>query len=123
MNTKLLRKIAKVIQEKPREFGMKYWHKRRGLYATGFLDSLPEGKEIACGTTHCIAGWAQLLSPSADRSAWVRDDAQRLLGLTGDQAERLFLAEEWPRGFGGQRCSAAKAAARIEHFIATGGRE
>jgi hypothetical protein len=123
MNVELLRKIAAVIQEKPREFSMKTWHKRKGSSATGYLDALPKGKEVACGTTHCIAGWAQALAPNRKPREWALDDAKRVLRLTDDQATLLFYGGNWPKGFGGERATASKAAARIEHFIETGGLE
>jgi len=137
MNVRLLRKIVKVIQEKPRQFKMTYWHnnetvkddmRRRGDWRNiEALCMLPEEKRIACDTTHCIAGWAQAISNDRKCNAPAEKDAKRLLGLSKSQAQRLFFADQWPEQFRGVKdqwkMSPAKAAARIEHFIKTRGKE
>lgn len=114
MNVELLRKIAAVIQEKPAEFDM--------LNFTAITE---------CGTSHCIGGWAEKLTGMPMRKA---------LGIDYDQAQRLFYIEGdyedddsgeeiggWPHQFRGVdnewKPTPAQAAARIEHFIATEGRE
>jgi hypothetical protein len=123
MNVKLLREIAKVIQEKPKQFSLASWHKSKTDGVQGVLCNLPKAKQVACGTTHCIAGWAQVLAPDRDCTVPARADGQRVLGLSNEQANRLFFGEYWPKGYGGYRTNAAKAAARIEHFIRTNGAE
>jgi hypothetical protein len=124
MNVELLRKIAAVIQEKRGQFDMRFWHHRKD---TGFradaLCSLPEEVRISCKTTHCIAGWAQVLAPNRDCTVEAEEDAKRVLGLNHDQASRLFYADHWPKGFGAWKATKRQAAARIEHFIATNGAE
>lgn len=113
MNVRLLRRIAKVIQEKPREFDMRTFHNQKD-----------------CGTTHCIGGWAEALTGKNPIEA---------LGLTGDESDRLFYVQiknhEWPKRFLGRKRknmtwreyvwlpTARQAAARIEHFIKTKGAE
>lgn len=84
---------------------------------------LPKEKQISCKTTHCIAGWAQVLDPNRDCEEPAVNDGQRLLDLNDDQACRLFYADGWPKGFGGWRATKVQAAARIEHFIKTRGKE
>lgn len=123
MNIELLRKIAAVIQENPRQFSIRDWHTAKGLGPFGKLNTIPEKKRVACGTTHCIAGWAQVLSSKSSHSGWAKEVAMEKLGLNEDEANRLFYADNWPRGFGGNNTNAVKTAARIEHFIATEGRE
>jgi hypothetical protein len=123
VNVKLLRKIAKTIVENPRQFSIVNWHKARGESPRAILCDLPQGKQVSCGTTHCIAGWAQVLAPDRNCGQTARDDAQRVLALTDNQARRLFYGNEWPKGFGGWRCKPEQAAARIEHFIKTKGAE
>lgn len=124
MNTRLLRKIAKVIQEKPKEFDIGHWHReKKSKKVVGMLASLPPERRVCCNTTHCIAGWAQVLSPERNLNQFALDDGRRLLNLTPDQSARLFYAQGWPRGFGGQRATPAQTAARIEHFIKTKGAE
>jgi hypothetical protein len=137
MNVRLLRKIAKVIQEKPRQFKMTYWHnndavitdmRARGDWRSlEALYVLPKEKQKSCDTTHCIAGWAQVISKDRNCKWPAEQDARRLLELSKSQASRLFFANEWPYQFRGVKddwkMSPAKAAARIEHFIKTGGKE
>jgi hypothetical protein len=125
MNVELLRKIAAVIQEKPAEFNMQSFHeKAEEEWSEEFeLRDAEENKWISCTTTHCIAGWAQLLSPERDISKDAEGDAARLLELSREQSDRLFFGFNWPKGFSGSLASPQEAAARIEHFIATGGAE
>jgi hypothetical protein len=109
MNVELLRKIAAVIQEKPAEFDMADFTK----YAT-------------CGTAHCIGGWAHVLTGGAEETA--NSIRGRLaLKLSETEACRLFYCDQWPiqfqHGETGWEVPPALAAARIEHFIETGGRE
>lgn len=126
MNVRLLRKIAKIIQEPKTkgQFSMKTWHKdKKDNEAYNILCDLPKEKQISCNTSHCIAGWAQVLSPNRDCKQYADTDAQRILGLDSYQAYRLFYADAWPKGFGKWRATPAQAAARIEHFIKTKGAE
>lgn len=129
MNVDLLREIAEVIMSKPNHFNMNSWH---------------------CDTQHCIGGWAQVLSnapqtkdPEAMANLlgieFVREtdrdivDEGDIHAAEGCQAGRLFYQENWPEEFivcGDDDCpdhpyrSDAEAAAhRIDHFIATKGRE
>lgn len=145
MNVELLRNIAAVIQEKPAEFNMNSWHHAEDpnydYYGIALCD-LPKDKQISCDTTHCIAGWAQVLSPDRDCKVRASVDAKRLLQLDDEQADRLFYVEKdcgdtdgWPKRFRGRKkkgmdelesawsMTPRQAAARIEHFIATGGTE
>lgn len=137
MNTKLLRKIAKVIIEKPRQFNMDKWHnnekvkgedKLRGKYKYYYaLCDFPKEKQISCDTTHCIGGWAQALSPDRNCEVAAEKDAKRLLEITLSQADRLFYCDNWPEQFQGKRVlwkpTRRQAADRIEHFIKTAGKE
>jgi hypothetical protein len=130
MNVRLLRRIAKVIQEKPKEFNMSSWHRdkvaaRAGIWSASVdaLCELPKERRISCTTTHCIAGWAQVLSPDRNCKELAEVDAMRLLDIHPEQAMRLFHGCNWPSGYGKWRATAAQAAARIEHFIKTKGAE
>lgn len=60
-------------------------------------DVLPTLRELSCGTSACIAGWAVHLHPRAGTAAahalgWydVEDHAAAILGLTIEQSYRLF---------------------------------
>lgn len=116
MNVELLRKIAAVIQDKPAEFNVEFWHARGPNY-WGKLTK----ETTTCGTTHCIAGWAHVLSGQFPRSATM-NAAPKILGLSNGQAFKLFHAENWPEEFC-DPVTAESAAARIEHFIKTDGAE
>lgn len=124
MNVALLEKIAEVIVEQPDNFDMGDWH---------------------CDSSHCIGGWAQLLSglPQTKDASNMAD----LLGLEFEperledegpdlhahdncESGRLFYEGNWPskfRYYGSEEYDSADvarvAAARIRHFIATEGRE
>jgi hypothetical protein len=98
---------------------------------------LGESREYAkCGTAACIAGWAVLLSHESDFNVDnpllgmdVYQEAKTLLGLTMTEADRLFDPIHWPRTFhvgtrdDGSEIAAQTTVQRMEHFIATGGRE
>lgn len=97
-----------------------------------------------CGTAACIAGWAvsidffernkKKVQPSevVKRVTINRCSTAQILDISIEQGERLFFSQNWPAPW---TCphkqfdqlppeERAKAAvARIEHFIATEGRE
>lgn len=122
MNKELLLKVRDAILAEPEHFDMEHFVRRN----------------TSCGTTACIAGWTVALSrnttPDADETipdsisvAW---EAQSRLGLTHEQEVALFYADDWPEPFRAQYDDAYEpaelaciAAGRIDHFIATEGRE
>lgn len=109
LNVALLKQIVKHLREEPKRYNQSNWGKRVEVTEPG---------APACGTQGCIAGWATLLSvpqelwtnlfaggvfyPLAveDGGGWLRDlhksaasnVAQRLLGLTDEEAYGLFSA-------------------------------
>ncbi len=99
-----------------------------------------------CGTAHCIAGIVLIQNgyrpvEDLDSDEWCSSKgrkvspeftAKTLLGLTYKQKEQLFYATGWPLQFrqryGRPFCATVYnnpkvAAARIRHFIETGGKE
>lgn len=117
MNTPLLLRVKERILAEPEHFWMGDWI------------------NMDCGTSGCIAGHAIMEALSADAKTareivlsleYKHSIFSRLaasaLDLTKDQSERLFYACAWPEPF---RCNptAEVSAKRIEHFIATEGRE
>jgi hypothetical protein len=85
LNRDLLRQIADRIEREPERFNLSSW-------ISGAVDAA-EDLEHACGTTACVAGWANLLTGALTRDE-LADDARaaRVLGLTGEnEAGRLFL--------------------------------
>lgn len=46
-----------------------------------------------CGTTHCFAGWAQILAGKAAHDGNTRRDARLFLGLNRADADYLFASE------------------------------
>lgn len=111
MNIPLLRQIQTQIIAHPESFSMDEWD---------------------CGTTACILGWAfRLKLEDWEKSSEVRE--LQILALSETQFNRLCYLSSWPQqfyspflnaDFDGDKKTAAKiAAARIEHFIETNGRE
>jgi len=115
INVRLLRRIQKQILKEPRQFIMSRYfaHSQR----------IPN-----CNTAACIAGWAIALkegiTPKAAANSFVPySDGQDALGLTINQAERLFLPANWPNRFLLKPShDPHQAVARIEAFIKSNGR-
>ncbi len=136
INEPLLRKIQEEIRGNPSNFNM-------ASYFGGALSEVDIRigvLEHKCGTTACIAGWALALNPSVElqRVAYCLEDydaddiewkASNLLGMSQEQASRLFHTDQWPREFQSRydKCSHDEecqvAIERIEHFIQTNGEE
>jgi hypothetical protein len=123
MNVRLLRRIQRQLLKEPDSYDQEV-----------YVDTHTTDAGV-CHTRACIAGWACLLSGRTVNGVLPRI----LLGLTLEQADRLFSPIEGPRGF---RCLSTawperyarqyleaktprgKARAgfrRIEHFIRTKG--
>jgi hypothetical protein len=135
MNVRLLRKVKDHILAEAQHFDMGFW--------VNSGEHPPRRKEQTCGTTCCIAGWANAMtiSPRAYKKLTVdqyqhkiygsRDNAAISLGLDDSQARKLFYTPDWPYEFQhrleqhkpGTKAYAKVAAERIEHFIATNGSE
>ena len=121
LNRPLFEAVARAIHNHPDHFDM-----------DSFVNVGP------CGTTACIAGWALSLSmPTAGTrplenlrgrfrdpaSPGVEATAAVLLGLTGDQRDKLFYVGEWPltfrHAYESRRTEAGRAAVaarRVRHF-------
>lgn len=125
MNVRLLRRIAKAIVENPRQFDMDTFHKSKGYGSACVLADIPEKEQHSCNTTHCIAGFAQILSSKSDYKMDAALDARRLLDIDHVAAARLFYCDAWPEQFRGKKevwkPTRKQAFDRIEHFIKTGG--
>lgn len=152
MDVRLLRRIQKVILAEPRRVNMAYWAKgRKDLIAGnqviddwwGYNEDLEPSQVPPCGTVGCICGWGIALTTklrSDKLAAKVRKStmdrsfprgALKLFGLTGAQADRLFIPTSWPDdyyerlnkySFGTKRY-AKVVCARIDRFIKTKGVE
>lgn len=130
MNTRLLRKVKRHILEEPKRLDMGTWGE--------------SSRRSPCGTVGCIAGWGMVLSQkhperfigeeNADALAellgsWTEDPGASALGITTEQARRLFYVDQWPehfrKGYGrlAKQKKAERVAERIEHFIKTRGAE
>lgn len=110
MNKPLLRKIIKQIQKEPRKLNMEEYH---------------------CGTSHCIAGWATVLTGrKKDPYSFgysVLETAREVLDLRYDIAKDLFYPLRWPYRYQAQyyqaknRTEKAKIAVnRIRYLMRTG---
>jgi len=137
MNVKLLRKIQKHILAEPRRLNMSHW--------------AAPSHDAPCGTMACIAGWAVILTKRRGAEKFRRvaerlgiglfPDPKRItlnpstvaakaLRLDLDQKEKLFHTYGWPWNFREKylnaenpRIRARAASDRIDHFIATHGKE
>lgn len=86
---------------------------------------------VECGTAFCIAGQTaanagEYFHPCGcclTRGEPTSRFAQRALGLTAEQKDRLFFKENWPKQFQALPDTPALAADRIQHFIDTKGAE
>lgn len=120
MNTKLLQKVANAILDEPTHFDM-----------SDYLNY--------CGTTACIGGHAVAISERMPelrnlRNLWmigesIADRAKSDIEINQHQSNRLFRVSNWPKRFQvietlplpEERSEIAFW--RIQHFIATEGRE
>lgn len=129
MNTKLLNRVALAILREPKKFNMREWTR---------LDT-----ESPCGTTACIAGWAiaincgyenlKALHEARMSYSWGLTSQKGMaeLDLTYGQRDPLFHASNWPEEFrlayneqgANSEDRADIAFWRIQHFIATEGKE
>lgn len=116
-NVELLTKVRDLIKTEPAKLDMGLW----GTMPTDVIKFKNGFAKVSCGTTACIAGWAvqlsgdQLLVREEDlctgwetdetidvehcvarngRSFLIDDRAQKLLGLTADEAEALFMCTD-----------------------------
>lgn len=122
---KELKRVRAAILAAPKRFIMRN-------YILGSDPGLDPGTGDSkwCGTSGCIAGHAVGLTYAHNRS--IPERARDRLGLNYAQGARLFIAGNWPEPFRkigrrhhreGQPHYAKNAALRIDHFIATKGRE
>ena len=123
MNIELLERVKEAILANPQHFDMSCW---------GNLEKNNGG--FTCNSAACIAGWAVFLEKGImlDNQD-VESEAQRLLRLYDGEAYQLFYDSNWPDEFEDRYRDAAwadnyaeiarAAAARIDRFLATGGKE
>jgi len=137
VNVRLLRKIQKHILEEPKRLRMNYWFidgltpGARFGGRLGYFDINESAEVPECGTVGCIAGWACVLSgPKPLTGEWLDGRGQEALALTDDQRLRLFNVSNWPQLFIDKYAKAktprgrgTATASRIDHFIATKGKE
>jgi hypothetical protein len=72
MNRENYRKVLDQIEAHPETWNQSFWH---------------------CGTTHCFAGWAQILSGKPADDGTVRRDARIYLDLSLIEADYLFAPQ------------------------------
>jgi hypothetical protein len=170
INWELLEQVVKHAEEEPRRFNMETWYTDAADYVKGNVEfeefngehdfKLNGPEELPpCATIGCLAGSACILSGEAPvhftetykgvtivhydppSGGWF-ENGQRVLGLTYEQAQRLFYPsksfvqqiggtqQHWPEPFASQYETAltpetrvAALRARVEHFKATNGAE
>jgi hypothetical protein len=109
-NVELLTQVRDLIQAEPAKLDMASWGCVKEVEDLGYSETV----KVDCGTTACIAGWAVQLAgdkflvrgfnPSPEGGYFVSDSvakngrvcniedrAQKLLGLTYDEANQLFI--------------------------------
>ena len=138
MNKTLLLKVKAAILAKPERFDMDNWcgtsHCIAGHAAViaGWLKPNAAYEFLRRSWTPSANAKADDCDPDvvASDGSHSAEPFARLLRLDEDQAERLFYSEEWPTPFAeayknatGPGARAGIAADRIDHFIATDGRE
>jgi hypothetical protein len=133
LNVRLLNRIKKHILAEPKRYNQAKWGRQVSDY------EFEDNKGPACKTQGCIAGWAVFLSvPKGKWASWwvkasnfnfhlspgvpkreatgIPAKAQKLLGITTDEAARLFdLNPEHQMGLRG----ALEGAAKIDALIAS----
>lgn len=137
LNEELLRRVQEHIKAQPERFGMNFYFRTPEPVHL----KEPEFSKV-CGSAACIAGRAVILAEEwgdflagqfDDTPPGVMNIAANLLGISSLQAWSLFHLSEWPEQFalryqqateaGNKDLAAQVACERIEHFIATEGRE
>lgn len=95
MNIKNFEKVLKTIKKNPNQWRQATWH---------------------CGTQHCFAGWAQVLSGKKADSMTVAQDALSFLGISENQGDWLFdparLITDFEEFLKRAKTSAARKAAK-----------
>lgn len=128
INTALLLEVAQHVETHPEQLDMYTWGKESGE-VVGSASLMGETIEIFSNrfTVGCMACRAVLLS-GGDMDGNNAAQAQRVCGLTFEQAQRLFYVENWPEPFKGNFEEHDEdiegrgwiTAERIRHFIGTG---
>lgn len=91
LNAELFRKIADVIEREPNLYDQTEFGFGSNNDDAKACHHIPPEQVNACGTSHCIAGWAVALTPPAKRpDADVFYAAKELLGLSINDAADLF---------------------------------
>lgn len=130
MNTQLLERIRDCILQNPESFEMLYF-----VDGDFYIDS-DTGAPAECGTSACIAGWAVAIHDRVHLKSvefQIRKRATEVLGITDEQADRLFFTPNWPKSLYDRyfdasidqiyAAAASIAAERINNFIESEGRE
>ena len=129
-----MEKLAKFLETLPNEnFYMGSWMSNVPDEFVGTDKCFTKSQAISCGTACCIAGWAAFVggnrlcadenvrTASGKNLGHVTQWAQRYLGLTERQEDRLFYTSGWPDQFRKEYSETnTQAAARIRYMIETG---
>ena len=121
MNVERLRRVGRLIVANADDFDMTTaCAVKSGPYAYCPAFRYPVAAS-ECGSKMCIFGWGVLLYGDIESIPFF--EGMQVFELSEEQARRLYTGDNWPEGFGDWRATAIQAQARIEHFIATDGRE
>lgn len=86
MNRENYKEVLAQIESDPRSWDQKVWHRNRG----------PLG---ICGSAHCFAGWAEILSGHKADYRTAAFHAQRWLEISDQEATYLFAVERTLKDF------------------------
>lgn len=127
MNVELLEKVKEAILEEPLRIDMNTWAN--------------EDKSVPCGTVGCIYGWGQAITTKLRGKELWEQIKRKFATITATldnpfdistvQASRLYYEYNWPSEYRDKLLDfepqtpeyAQVVADRIDHFIATEGRE
>lgn len=91
INVRLLRRVQRAILKWPDYFNMSSFGQ---MTFSPLTDKAPN-----CESAACIGGWAYTLGtgkPQGSKSGgYIKRQARKILGLTSEQAERLFIPDEY----------------------------
>ena len=141
MNIEMLNRVKQTILDEPRKVNMHVFLER---YTINMMKE--ESAYIPpCGTHACIAGWACILDAMDKRGITIEEinwdtirnnymnvhgKARKILAISWEEQNKLFYLKDWPPEFAKRYDDSETAqeraeatAQRIEHFIATNGKE
>ena len=99
INKRLFKAVKAQILRRPKNFFMRWW----GIHIKRTQVAQYTDEDLGCGSVCCIAGWGWMIANRKRRLPKKLYDiavaAEKLFGLTTDEADRVFDASNWPEPF------------------------